>query len=409
MHADASLNAIGTDRFRTYLGPILFLTLLFFLNFQSRIIIAPLLPAIEQDLGISHGQAGSLFLLISIGYFTTLLVSGFFSSRLLHRRTIVLSSACLGAALFAIAFSRGLWGIRVGLIAVGMAAGLYLPSGIASITALVNPRHWGKALAIHELAPNLSFVAAPLLAEVMLGWFSWRKALVLLGSLTLLASLAFSRFGRGGDFPGQAPSFGAMKTLFRLPAFWTMMVLFTLGISATMGIYTMLPLYLVSEHGIDRSLANGLVGLSRVLSVGMAFLSGWANDRLGPKRTLVAVFLLSGTTTLLLGAVQGSWLIVSVFIQPVMAVCFFPPAFAALSAIGPPGTRNVAVSLTVPAAFVLGGGVMPLLIGVMGDRGSFATGILIVGGLILTGVLFAASLRLSQREEQASAGRVSVP
>jgi NNP family nitrate/nitrite transporter-like MFS transporter len=274
---------------------------------------------------------------------------------------------------------------------------------------MIRAGDWGKGLAIHELAPNLSFVAAPLLAEAMLGWFSWRKALVLLGSLTLLASLAFSRFGRGGDFPGQAPSFGAMKTLFRLPAFWTMMVLFTLGISATMGIYTMLPLYLVSEHGIDRSLANGLVGLSRVLSVGMAFLSGWANDRLGPKRTLVAVFLLSGTTTLLLGAVQGSWLIVSVFIQPVMAVCFFPPAFAALSAIGPPGTRNVAVSLTVPAAFVLGGGVMPLLIGVMGDRGSFATGILIVGGLILTGVLFAASLRLSQREEEASAGRVSVP
>ena len=69
--------------FGSQLGPLLFLTAIFFLNFISRIILAPLMPAIEKDLGISHGEAGSLFLLISAGYFTALLGSGFFSSRLL--------------------------------------------------------------------------------------------------------------------------------------------------------------------------------------------------------------------------------------------------------------------------------------------------------------------------------------
>ena len=389
----------GADHFSEYLGPIGFLTSLFFINFLSRIILAPMLPTIEKDLGISHAAAGSLFLLISGGYFMTLLVSGFFSARLLHRRTIVLSAACLGAALFYSAFSQGIWDLRAGLIFMGMAAGLYLPSGIASITALVNPRHWGKALAIHELAPNLGFVAAPLLAEVMLGWVSWRHALLILGSLTLLASLAFSRFGKGGDFPGKAPSFGAFKILFCLPSFWIMMVLFMLGISATMGIYTMLPLYLVTEHGMERSLANELVGLSRIMAVGMAFLSGWANDRLGPKRTLTTVFILSGTTTILLGLAPKFWMILMVFVQPLVAVCFFPPAFAVLSTIGPPGMSNVAVSLTIPAAFLMGGGVMPLLIGVMGDRGSFAAGIVGVGGMILLGAFLVTLMDLQKQQE----------
>ena len=197
--------------FKTYLFPILFLASIFFINFLSRIILAPMLPTIEQDLGISHGAAGSLFLLISVGYFAALLASGFVSARVLHRRTIVLSSAALGLALYFTAFSRGLFGMRASLILVGIAAGLYLPSGIASITHLVDARHWGKALSIHEVAPNLAFVAAPLLAEFMLGWISWRSVLIVLGSLTLILSVAFSKFGRGGDFPATRPVSGLAR------------------------------------------------------------------------------------------------------------------------------------------------------------------------------------------------------
>lgn len=398
MNADPQAANQGADRFREYLGPVGFLASIFLINFLARIILAPFLPTIEKDLGISHAAAGSLFLLISSGYFLTLLASGFFSARLLHRRTIVLSAACLGGALFLSAFSQGLWQLRAGLVCVGLAAGLYLPSGLATITTLVNPRHWGKALAIHELAPNLGFVVAPLFAEVMLGWVSWRYALLILGGFTLLLALAFSRFGKGGDFPGKAPSFGAFKLLFRLPAFWIMMVLFTLGISSTMGIYTMLPLYLVAEHGMARSTANEILGLSRVLCFGMAFFAGWANDRLGAKRTIMTTLILGGAMTVLLGVLQDYWLMLLVFVQPLVAVCFFPSGFAVLSTIGPPEMSNVSVSLTIPAAFLMGGGVMPMLIGVMGDRGSFSGGMIIVGCLIMLGALLAAGLDLQEKK-----------
>ncbi|OPX35299.1 MAG: hypothetical protein B1H12_09110, partial [Desulfobacteraceae bacterium 4484_190.2] len=118
--------------FRSQLGPLLFLTVIFFLNFSARITMAPLMPAIEKDLGLSHGEAGSLFLLISSGYFITLIGSGFLSSRLMHKKTIVISAATVGAALLYVAMSNSLWGIRSGLLMLGMGAGLYLPSGIAT-------------------------------------------------------------------------------------------------------------------------------------------------------------------------------------------------------------------------------------------------------------------------------------
>jgi NNP family nitrate/nitrite transporter-like MFS transporter len=380
---------------RAQVGPLLLLAGIFCLNFVSRIILAPLLPTIEGDLRVSHGEAGFLFFLISLGYFFTLIGSGFVSSRLNHRNTIILSAETVGMALlFAVSF-RSLWGLRTGVLLLGMAAGIYLPSGIATITSLVDARHWGKAIAIHELAPNLSFVAAPLLAETFLPFISWRGILASLGAGSLVMGLVFARFGRGGNFPGQIPSAGSARALLVQPAFWTMMLLFGLGISGSFGVYSMLPLYLVNEAGMDQNRANSLVGFSRILGPFMVFLGGWAVDRFGSKRTMESVFLLSGGVTVLLGVTGGLWLEILVFLQAMLSACFFPAGFAALSSIGPPGGRNVAVSLTLPVAFLLGGGGIPVLIGVMGDAGSFGLGIALVGGLLLTGTLLSFSLRLT--------------
>jgi MFS transporter, NNP family, nitrate/nitrite transporter len=378
-----------SPQFRTFLGPILLFTNIFFLNFISRIIFAPLLPSIQKDMGLAHVEAASFFLFVSMGYSVSLLMSGFVSNRLQHRKTIILSATAVGISLLAISLCHTLWTLRGGLLLLGLASGLYLPSGLASLTALVDARHWGKAIATHELAPNLSFFIAPLLAEGLMMWFSWRGVLVFLGGCSILTGGVFSLFGKGGDFSGEAPNFLSLKTLFSERSFWIMMVLFSLGICATLGIYTMLPLFLVAQHGLERNWANTLVALSRISGMFMAFLAGWTTDRIGPRLTMSGVFLVAGSATVLLGALTGSWLVVMVFLQPVMAVCFFPPGFAALSAIGPVSTRNVAVSLTVPAAFLIGGGALPLGIGMMGDADLFALGVSCAGGLILSGALLA--------------------
>jgi NNP family nitrate/nitrite transporter-like MFS transporter len=373
---------------------LLFLTSLFFLNFISRIVLAPLLPIVERDLGVSHIEAGSLFLLISLGYFVSLLCSGFLSSKITHRHTIITSATAVGISLLAISFSSSLWAIRIGLILLGGSAGIYLPSGIATLTSLIKQRHWGKALAVHEVAPNLSFVAAPLISEVLLLWFTWRSVLAILGGTSLLLGMAYATFSRGGEFRGQAPSLATFKPIMSEPAFWILIVLFSLAIGSTLGIFTMLPLYLVVERGLGQSWANTLIGLSRILGVGTAFIGGWITDRLGPRSTMGFVFLITGMLTIMLGLVPGSWLVVAVFLQPMFAVCFFPAGFAALSRIGPPEARNVAVSLTVPIAFVIGAGAIPTGIGYMGDAGSFALGIVLAGGIILMGALLSTFVKI---------------
>jgi NNP family nitrate/nitrite transporter-like MFS transporter len=386
--------------FRSQLGPLLFLAAIFFLNFISRIIMAPLMPTIEQDLHITHSQAGSLFLLVTLGYFPTLMGSGFVSARLTHRKTIILSSVTLGLALLVVAQCRSLWAIRVGLVVLGLSAGFYLPSGIATLTSLVSSRHWGKALAIHELAPNLSFLTAPLISEALLRWVSWRGILGILGVIALLTGAAFARFGKGGKFPGEAPNLGSIKILFTNRSFWIVMILFGLGVSGTLGVYTMLPLYLVMDKGFERNWANSLIAISRISGPGMSFLAGWTADRLGARITLFGVFLLSGLLTVLLGIADGSWLVVIVILQPLLAVCFFPAGFVALSMIVAPAYRNVAVSLTAPFGFIFGGGIIPILIGVAGDAGTFSFGIVLVGILIFSGTIFSRFVTYSDQSPE---------
>ena len=379
---------------RTQIGPLLLLTSIFFLNFTARIVYAPLMPEIKAELNLSHTDAGSMFFYISIGYFITLLGSGWVAAGLNHRRTIILSTVVLGLALICMTFSGGLKTIRITLLLLGAAAGLYLPSGIATLTALIHQRHWGKALAVHELAPNLGFIIAPLLSELIMLWFSWRNVPVILGVTTIFLGIVFAYYSRELAFTVAPPGFASFKLFLSKPAFWIMVILFSLGIAGTLGVYTMLPLYLVTEHAIDRNYANTLLSFSRILSLFTALAGGWASDRFGPRNTLILVFLFSGITTMAIGAASDNWILWAIFLQPMLAVCFFPAGFAALSRIGPAGANNIAVSLAAPLAFMIGGGAVPSLIGFMGDIISFASGFSLVGGMIILGAILAYFLKL---------------
>jgi NNP family nitrate/nitrite transporter-like MFS transporter len=387
------MNASTHSSLRSQMGPLLFLVGIFFLNFLARIILSPLMPAVEEDLKIGHDEAGSLFFLISLGYCLGLLASGFISSRLSHRKTIFLSSIAVGLGLMIVSISHNLWAIRGGLIFLGMAAGFYLPSGIATVTDLVRPEHWGKAIAIHELAPSLGFVMAPLLSEALLGLFSWRGVLSLAGAGSMIAGAVFIFWGKGGTFRGEAPDSKTLRSILGGSSFWILIVLFSLGIGASFGVYSMIPLYLVSEKGMERTWANTLLGLSRISTLVIVLLAGWVTDRLGAKQTLKAVFLANGLSTMILGMVSGSWIVILLFVQPMIATCFFPAGFAALTRLVSPRITNVAVSFNASLGILIGGGAIPAGIGLIGELGSFSLGFILLGALLFVGVILVQCLK----------------
>jgi NNP family nitrate/nitrite transporter-like MFS transporter len=158
------------------------------------------------------------------------------------------------------------------------------------------------------------------------------------------------------------------------------MVLFSLAFGASVGVYVMLPLYLVSDLGLDPSWVNTLIAWSRLASMAVVLGAGWVADWWGPKRTMFLFLVVGGSLTALLGVLSGPWLVGAIFLQSIAAACFWPVGFAVLSRIGPLG-----VSLVFPVAHLLGAGAIPAAMGTMADAGYFGGAMVLVGVLIVAG------------------------
>ncbi|MBW1999343.1 MAG: MFS transporter [Deltaproteobacteria bacterium] len=385
------------EPFKRVIGSTVFLTLLFFLTFIARFIFAPLMPSIVRDLGITPAQAGSIFLIASVGVFIGSMASGFISSRINHRGNLVVSMYVAGAALLICAIFSTLWVIRCSMFFLGIAAGLNLPSNVATITAMVSRQDWGKALAVQQTAPPMSLVVGPLITVLLLARFSWRAPLLCIAGAAIAVGFVLLFFGKFGDFPGDPLKPAPVKTVLGLRSFWVMVVLFALGMGGQVGVYAMLPLYLVSERNMGPDTANMLIGIAQISALFMTFLAGWITDRIGEKMAIMVFLTVSGAVNIMLGLSSGPTLKVMVFLQPALFVCFFPAAFSALSRIVQPTMRSIAAAMAPPTAFILGGGLFPAALGYMGEAYTFGLGISLSGGIVVVGSVLALSLRLLEK------------
>lgn len=384
---------------------LLFISGLFFLCFMARIIYAPLLPAIEADTGISHTQACRFFLFISGGYALGLVGSGFITCRLHNRSTVVLSTLWVGITLISVYFCQSLWLMYLLLFVFGLGAGFYLPSGISVIVSLVKPKDIGKAISVHELAPNLAFFLAPFAVELLLRFFHWRFILVILGILSILAAAAFALIGRGDASTTRPPRLGHFTVFARRPAFWTLSAVSCMGVGCTMGTFSVLPIFLIDVHGFEADWGNTLVALSRAGCPFAAIFAGWLSDRIGSVKAMTINIILAGLLTVLLGLTSGTVFIICVLVQAIPATAVFPAYFSVISQIFPAEERNMAVGLIVPFGVLGGAGIIPALIGVLADRDLFYLGFIALGILTLATVPLALLLRRAELASQPTCGQ----
>jgi len=387
------------EPFGANIGTLTVIAALFFLTFLGRFIFAPLLPTIENDLGITHAQAGSLFLMISIGLFISQILSGYLTSRINHHGTLFVSTLALGLPPLWLLIDTSLLSLRVVTFFVGMAAGLHMPSAIATITAMVTRQDWGKALGLHGTAPPLGLAIGPFLVVILLNYLPWQNIIAIIAVITIIAAFTFHRYCKCGNFPGEPPGREVLRAVLRLRSFWIMVVLFSLFLGGAIGLYSMLSLYLIQEAGMSADLANSLAGLSRLTGLFTAFLSGMMMDRIGEKKHIALIMVAAGLSTILIGTTSGVVLMVMIFIQPTLLGCFPAAGFSAIARTVQPNMRSVATSFTSPIAMIIGGGLVPILLGYMGETYSFSIGIIAMGCLIVICPVLVLPLKLLDKLE----------
>jgi len=377
-----------TDLSRS-LSAVLLLTFIFFVHFVARQIAGPLLPAMEAELGLTHTQSGLFILFTGCGFFISQIGAAFLAARWGYRRCILVSlwgtavmTACIGTL-------GSVWALYLGFLGLGITGGLYVPSGIALITMLVRPQDWGKAMGIHELAPNMALILVPFIATAAVALGSWR--LGYLGLAAFLVVLGFFYLVSGVDAHRRpsVPDLSSIRSIAANPSFWYLGLLLSLAVGVETGVYSMVPLFLVNERAFDLADANQLLGLSRIPSLVMVLLAGWITDRLSPSTTLMLALGMTGAAIVGLGVGPDEIIVPAVFLQAAASACLFPPILSMASRMSTSENRALTLSLSLAVAPVIGGGLLPAGIALAGDLGSFGMGLMAAGIFTTAGIALA--------------------
>lgn len=353
---------------------------LWFLNFSTRTIISPLLPVIEDELTISHALAGSFFFFLAVGYATTLLLSGLLTVRIGYKWTIGLGFAILIATLYSLKYASTYSHIAAASLFIGLGSGLYMPSAIPLLTVIYKRRNWGKALALHDTGASFSILFIPLLTVLGLRFLHWTNLFVILSGTCLIMLICYWLFTP--NIRPQNDERVRFSSILGRKDFWIIAVLWIFAAASNLGIYNVVPLFLVKERGMPMETANTIFGFSRVGGFFVALLAGMLVDRYGVKKLLYIAFLTTGLSTMGMAmATAFPFLVIMLVVQATVCTAFFPVGLVAVSMLSSFNERSIFTGASIAAGVIGGLGLTPFFLGAVADVWSFQTGIFFLGAL----------------------------
>ena len=356
---------------------LFFLWFLWFTTFIIRIVFAPILPLVEDEFRINHSLASSIFLFLSAGYSTAVLVAGFFSGKFGYKKSIVLSLGLLGLIAFLLPLVQSFYLLYVFASVIGFSVGLYLPAAIPLITEYYSERNWGKAIAIHDTGAPSAIFATPFVALFLLHSFHWRGIFVVLACVYLVCSIVF--WFVSSEVKVSHPPQTVFSDLIKIKSLWLMAVIWVFGAGSNIGLYSVVPLYLTKELQLNIGQANTILGFSRLGAIGMAIGCGLLMDRFNLRKIMSTVMIITGVLTVLMGLASVRYIGIVLFLQAFFVTAFFPAGLVGIAKTFSREMRSLATGIILAVSMVSGAGIIPYLLGVSGDTISFRLGITILG------------------------------
>ncbi|MEG2173705.1 MAG: MFS transporter [Desulfovibrionaceae bacterium] len=366
---------------------VAFVALIFLANYGARATLSPLLVALETDMHINHSQATSLLMLQGFGFSVALGLSGFLMSSVRPAHIAVFSLVAAGMSLLFMPLVNTLLQGQVLFLIFGLMAGLYFPAGMATLSSLVFPQDLGKAVGIHELAPNTGFIIMPLLMQLALHYTDWRGAFSFVGLGMISIGLSFLLFGRGGQQCTQVASFAGSARVLRDSRTWLFAILLTICLVGEFTIYSVMQLYLVSEQGFSAEKANLILSLSRAITPLAVVGAGFAADRYNPARVLGLCLLLHGVALGMMNLSHIYLALGGVFAQAFCIAFSFPALFKIMGDCIKVNDQPLLLSFTMPLAGLVATGFVPWLLGLCGEYASFGLGFIVLGGGSILSIL----------------------
>lgn len=344
----------------TSMLPAWFLALGTFAIGTEGFMIAPLLPTISADLGMSLPATAMLVVVFTLVLAVSSPIATVLTGGLRRRDTLLLAMTIFTLGNLIAAFAPGFGTLMLARILMAIAAGLYAPNANALAGMIVPPEKRGRALAIVSGGMTIAIALGLPLGSIIGHAFGWRTTFLMVAAM---GAVAISGIAAGVDRQAGAgmtiSSMGERMSVISQPP---ILRLLSVTLFWSMGAYTAYPYiapYLSSTLGFsDRGIAS-TVTLWGIFAAFGVFTGGILNDRFGSRKVaigslaaLAVSFAALALATLLSDLASMAVVFAAVAGWGFSVWSFFPAQMARLIVAGGQARSSVALSLNTSTMYL---------------------------------------------------------
>jgi MFS transporter, FSR family, fosmidomycin resistance protein len=347
-----------------------------FVSHYYTILLAPLLPFVRADYGVTYTQIGFAFAAFNIVSALLQTPAGFLVDRL-GARVLLIAGLLIGAGAFIAAGLIDSFWVLVAMFAVaGLGNTVYHPADYALLSQHVPAERIGQAFSVHTFAGMLGSTMAPASLLFMQAMWGWRAAFVGAGVLGVAVALVLMSVREGA-----AQTASPRKTAETSEASWRVLlsapillnlVFFMLLALTSFGISNYSVVALAALHGTPVTTGNMALTANLLLTALGVLVGGLLVGRT-QRHALVATIGLAAYAvfTVMVGEINlaASALIAVMALGGLANGVIMPSRDMIVRAVTPPGSFGKVFGF-VTTGFNVGGIIAPLVFGPIMDHGS---------------------------------------
>jgi MFS transporter, FSR family, fosmidomycin resistance protein len=347
-----------------------------FVSHYYTILLAPLLPFVRADYGVTYTQIGFAFAAFNIVSALLQTPAGFLVDRL-GARVLLIAGLLIGAGAFIAAGLIDSFWVLVAMFAVaGLGNTVYHPADYALLSQHVPAERIGQAFSVHTFAGMLGSTMAPASLLFMQAMWGWRAAFVGAGVLGVAVAVVLMSVREGA-----AQTASPRKTAETSEASWRVLlsapillnlVFFMLLALTSFGISNYSVVALAALHGTPVTTGNMALTANLLLTALGVLVGGLLVGRT-QRHALVATIGLAAYAvfTVMVGEINlaASALIAVMALGGLANGVIMPSRDMIVRAVTPPGSFGKVFGF-VTTGFNVGGIIAPLVFGPIMDHGS---------------------------------------
>lgn len=380
---------------------------------MDAMIIASLITPIKNELGFSDEQIGRLSSLFTLAGIVGAPLFGFLANRL-GRKVVLLAGVLLWSlAAAATGLAEGFIGLLFWRVVTGFGEAAYNSLAPSWLADLYRPKWRNLVFSLYMLKNKIGAALALALGGWIAGQYGWRAAFFVAGvpGIALFLALLWVREPElgGSEAPTangrrtERPDFRSSLAVFRSPGYVLHGVALVLFFTA-MSVQMWIPAFLHRTHGLANQQASAFLAQTLLFTLPAGLIGGYLSSLfLRPYRWGFPAFL-SSTSMVAAGAFAAAYTTADLSLAQtliVTAIASFGLSAGTLTTLVvetvPPHLRNSAAAFSVVLTSGVAGVIGPELVGILSDRYSLATAVLVAPACYLAASLVWLGLTIAIR------------